>query len=122
MRSDKIALITGASRGIGLEVAKQLAERNFHVFLTARQVDAAMKAATMLRQNGLEVDFTELDVANQESIKRATVEIAARVDHLDVLVNNAAIYPDEGTSSLAVDPSLVNEASRPKTIAKLKRD
>jgi len=62
-RDRKIALVTGAYRGIGLEVARQLAEKGFHVFLTARHVDAGKKAASTLRQNSFKVDFVELDVA-----------------------------------------------------------
>jgi NAD(P)-dependent dehydrogenase (short-subunit alcohol dehydrogenase family) len=60
------------------------------------------------------VEFVELDVASQESIKKAAVEISSRVDHLDVLVNDAAIYSDEGISALKVDPASVIHAKTPQ--------
>lgn len=109
MQTKKTALITGANRGIGFEVAKQLAEKGFQAFLTARRVDAGRKATSTLREKGLDVEFIELDVASQESIRKAAIQLAAIVDHLDVLVNNAAICPDEGISPLDVDPALVME-------------
>lgn len=88
-----IALVTGANRGIGFEVCRQLAERGFTVLLAARDFTKAQAAAAKLRDAGSVEPFV-LDVADGRSIKAAAVEIAHRYDHLDVLVNNAGINYD----------------------------
>jgi len=107
MPAQKTALVTGANRGIGLEVARQLAEQGFHVFLTARNRDSGSKAATTLQKQGGKVSFVELDVANTESIKRAAKEVADATDHLDVLVNNAGVLEDSDGDVLQTDPERV---------------
>jgi len=107
MPAQKTALVTGANRGIGLEVARQLAEKGFHVFLTARNPDSGSKAATTLQKQGGKVSFVELDVANTESIKRAAKEVADVTDHLDVLVNNAGVLEDSDGDVLQTDPERV---------------
>jgi NAD(P)-dependent dehydrogenase (short-subunit alcohol dehydrogenase family) len=98
MKTPKTALITGANRGIGFEVARQLAEKAFHVFLAARHREAGEKAVAALQKDGVKVCFVALDVGDPNSIKRATQEVGVTVDHLDVLVNNAAILEDEHLS------------------------
>src|SRR5579872_1572935 len=95
MPNEKNALVTGANKGIGLEISRQLAEKGFHVFLTARKPDAGLKAAAKLQKQG-KATFIELDVTEPDSVKRAARELAAAVDHLDVLINNAAILEDDG--------------------------
>ncbi len=91
--SGRIALVTGANRGIGLEVCRQLAERNFIVLLTSRDGAKAKTAAEKLSAAG-RVEPVALDVADPESIKKAAQEVASRYQHLDVLVNNAGINYD----------------------------
>jgi NAD(P)-dependent dehydrogenase (short-subunit alcohol dehydrogenase family) len=91
--SARVALVTGANRGIGLEVCRQLAERDFVVLLTARDAVKATSAAKKLGQAG-RVEPLALDVANAASIKKAAVEVASRYGYLDVLVNNAGINYD----------------------------
>jgi NAD(P)-dependent dehydrogenase (short-subunit alcohol dehydrogenase family) len=101
-----VALITGASRGLGLETARQLAERGMRVVLSARDPDAAARAALNLGAVG---DVTALDVgldvASAESIGRAREDFAHRWDRLDVLVNNAAAYVawDESVTGADLD-------------------
>jgi NAD(P)-dependent dehydrogenase (short-subunit alcohol dehydrogenase family) len=107
MNTSKTALITGANRGIGFEVARQLAEKGFHVFLTARRREAGEKAAAALQKDGAKASFVELDVSDPESLARAAQEVAATVDHLDVLVNNAAILEDEHLSVLEISAELM---------------
>ena len=89
----KIALVTGANRGIGFEVCRQLAEKDFVVLLTARDEAKAQAAAKKLAKAGT-VEPLALDVADRTSIKNAAAELATRYDHLDVLVNNAGINYD----------------------------
>jgi NAD(P)-dependent dehydrogenase (short-subunit alcohol dehydrogenase family) len=92
-RSVRVALVTGANRGIGLEVCRQLAERDFVVLLTARDAGKANSAAKKLGKVG-RVEPLVLDVANASSIKKAAAEAASRYSYLDVLVNNAGINYD----------------------------
>jgi NAD(P)-dependent dehydrogenase (short-subunit alcohol dehydrogenase family) len=89
----RIALVTGANRGIGFEVCRQLAQLGFTVVLTARDAEKARAAAAKLNTTGT-VEPAALDVADSRSIERAAAEIARRYDHLDVLINNAGINYD----------------------------
>lgn len=115
----KTALVTGANKGIGLEVARQLAEKSFHVFLTARHPELGNRAAAELAQNGASVSFVELDVAKPESIQRAAQEVAAQADHLDVLVNNAAILEDESLAVLNISADIMQRTLQTNTIGPL---
>src|SRR5437763_67128 len=92
-RRQLIGLVTGANRGIGLEVCRQLAERNFVVLLTARDAAKAKSAAGKLAKLGA-VEHLGMDVANAPSIDKAAAQVASRYDHLDVLINNAGINYD----------------------------
>src|SRR3954454_8711228 len=99
-RMGKTVLITGANRGIGYETARQLSAQGFQVFIGARKPEAAEKAAATIRKEGHQAEPLTLDVADTASIQAAAAELARKTDHLDVLINNAGIYPDEGTSIL----------------------
>ncbi len=92
-KSLRIALVTGGSRGIGFEVCRQLATRCFTVLLTARDAAKAQAAARKLDQAGI-VEPLVLDVADLRSIEEAAAEVKRRYDHLDVLINSAAINYD----------------------------
>ena len=89
----RIALVTGANRGIGFEVCRQLASEGFVVVLTARSDVNARTAAGKLAKAG-RVEPLSLDVADPSSIKKAAAEVASRYEYLDVLVNNAGINYD----------------------------
>src|SRR5690606_19512756 len=91
----KIALVTGGTRGIGLETARQLAQAGVHVLLAGRDGARAVQAALRLQAEGLSVDAVELDVEDAGSIDRAVVEVERRHDRLDILVNNAGILLDD---------------------------
>jgi NAD(P)-dependent dehydrogenase (short-subunit alcohol dehydrogenase family) len=93
MAENRIALVTGGNRGIGLEVCRQLAERDFVVLLTARDAAKANSAAKELTKVG-RVEPLALDVADPQSIKKAAAEVANRYGCLEVLVNNAGINYD----------------------------
>jgi len=92
-RSERVALVTGANRGIGFEVCRQLATRSFVVLLTARDAKKTERAANRLASIG-QVEPLALDVADPASIDRAANEVASRYGCLDVLVNNAGINYD----------------------------
>lgn len=91
--NERIALVTGANRGIGFEVCRQLAEQGFTVVLTSRDSDKARAAAARIKRVG-RVEPGVLDVADARSIKKSAAEISKRHDHLDVLINNAGINYD----------------------------
>ncbi len=89
----QIALVTGANRGIGFEVCRQLARQGFVVLLTARDAAKARMAARKLGKVGT-VKSLLLDVADARSIEKAVAEVSNRYGHLDILINNAGINYD----------------------------
>jgi len=95
-----IALVTGATRGLGLATSRALAQVGACVLLTGRTWAAAEQAADSLRRDGLDVQALELDVTSTTSIQAAAQQIAQRYGRVDVLVNNAGILP-EATDSTA---------------------
>jgi NAD(P)-dependent dehydrogenase (short-subunit alcohol dehydrogenase family) len=115
----KIALITGANKGIGFEVARQLGERGFHVFLTARNSERGKAAAAKLAKAGAGVTFLSLDVADAHSVKALATALAKKVDHLDVLVNNAAILENDDVSVLDVTSGEVERTWRTNALGPL---
>ena len=88
----KIALITGANKGIGYETARQLAASGMTVLLGSRDLGRGEIAAIALRSEGLDATAVQLDVTDDASIATSAVAVGERFDHLDVLVNNAGIY------------------------------
>jgi NAD(P)-dependent dehydrogenase (short-subunit alcohol dehydrogenase family) len=113
----RIALITGANKGIGFEVARQLAGHGFQVVLGARRRDAGRQAVAEFA--GGQAQLLEIDIANPASITRAAKQLAARVDHLDVLVNNAGILEDGKATAPDVDADVVRRTFETNTLGPL---
>lgn len=90
----RVAVVTGANRGIGLEVCRQLAQQKIHVVLTARSDEAAHAAAQALQGDGLSVEPYPLDVTRAETILALSAHLTAEHGGLDILVNNAGIAMD----------------------------
>jgi NAD(P)-dependent dehydrogenase (short-subunit alcohol dehydrogenase family) len=101
-QSEKIALVTGGNRGIGREITRQLLLRGFRVFVGARDAAGGERAIAQMATPRGRALFLSLDVSDSASIRAAAREFAGRADHLDVLVNNAGIYPDQGVDILNV--------------------
>jgi NAD(P)-dependent dehydrogenase (short-subunit alcohol dehydrogenase family) len=101
-QSRPIALVTGANKGIGLEVARRLAEAGLTVLMGARDARLGNAAATTLRASDLDTRYIEVDVLRRETNEAAAATIASDYGRLDVLVNNAGINdPADGPPSRA---------------------
>src|SRR5205085_12047996 len=96
-----VALVTGSNRGIGREVARQLAAREYRVIVTSRRADQAAKAAAKI---GSQAVAHALDTADPQSIDAVARFVEKEIGSLDVLVNNAAILLDEGKNIADVEP------------------
>ncbi|MFL5822669.1 MAG: SDR family NAD(P)-dependent oxidoreductase [Solirubrobacteraceae bacterium] len=88
---DRAALVTGASRGIGLALAEALGEAGFGLTLAARKPDSLEQTAQQLREKGLEVEFVAANMADEEGIREVVNLHRERYGRLDVLVNNAGV-------------------------------
>jgi NAD(P)-dependent dehydrogenase (short-subunit alcohol dehydrogenase family) len=107
---NKIALVTGANRGLGFETCRQLAQLGLTVILSARDLAKGQTAAKILIGKGLDVIFYQLDVSDQINISRITHQIEQEFGQLDVLVNNAAILYDTWQNAVDADLDVVNKA------------
>lgn len=100
MSDRRVALVTGSNRGIGYEVVSQLVDRGLEVILTSRKEEDGEAAVARLERSGRYVHQTTLDVTSPESVARVREWVMTTFGRLDVLVNNAAVYLDEGMSIL----------------------
>lgn len=91
MTGIKTALITGANKGIGREVARQLGKLGHSVWLGCRDEGRGRKAAEELRAEGIDANFVQLDINDEQSVRAAVAQVEIAVSHLDVLVNNVGI-------------------------------
>jgi len=130
IREKRIAFVTGANKGIGFEVVRQLAREGFRVFLGARNEKAGEKAAEKLDSEakqealaeggtGVGVTFVKIDVSEPESIRRAAEEFSRRSDRLDALVNNAGILLDDDKDILTITPDIFETTLRTNTLGAL---
>jgi NAD(P)-dependent dehydrogenase (short-subunit alcohol dehydrogenase family) len=127
----KTALITGANKGIGYEVARQLAAKGFYVFVGARNSKAGRKAAEEIAkkcharsatalQAGGNATFLEIDVADNDSVIKAVREFSNNEAHLDVLVNNAGIVADGDEAILEINDELFRKTLETNTLGALR--
>ena len=114
--SERVALVTGANRGIGLGVVRLLAARGFTTILGSRDRAKGEDVARPLAEGGLRVIPRQLDVTDQESIDRLKTWIEEQFGRLDALVNNAAIIYDSWQRAAEADLNTVREAFETNTL------
>lgn len=114
MAETRVALVTGANRGIGLEVARGLARQGFLTVIGARDLSKGQAAADAMKSEGLEVAVVQLDISDPASVKRAVAEASGLLERIDVLINNAGVYLDKpseiGKTGLSVPLELVSQS------------
>ena len=125
-RRQRIALVTGANKGIGFETVRQLRRENFDVFLGARDEKAGRAAAEKLNKEdsdkgytGFAVTFLKIDIADPKSIKSAAEEFGKQSDRLDALVNNAGILLDDDKEILSATSKIFETTLRTNSLGAL---
>lgn len=114
-----VALVTGAGKGIGLEMCKQLIRRGFRVFACPRR-SGSEGLASLLAAHSDALTIVPMDVADAISVAGAVKKISDATDRLDVLINNGAIYPEAGDTLEGLDLEGVVEGLRVNTIGPLR--
>src|SRR5215210_3647363 len=96
----QLILITGANRGIGLALTKELLSKKHHVIATARDPDGSKDLQELRAVHGAAISVVQLDVTSDDSVARTVEAVRASFGKLDVLVNNAGLFPEEGNEKL----------------------
>jgi NAD(P)-dependent dehydrogenase (short-subunit alcohol dehydrogenase family) len=117
MSEQKTALVTGGNKGIGYEIVRQLLAAGLRVFLAARNSAAGKKAASNLDGD---VQFLQMDVTDDRSIELAAKAYGEMSDSLDILINNAAIYPDQNLDILTISREQLVETFHTNTFGPVK--
>lgn len=115
---NKYALVTGGNKGIGFAICQGLLKAGFEVILAARSLDKAKQAIEQLQS--AQVHPLVLDVADDDSIHHAVEEVRRDFNQIDVLINNAGIYPDEGVNILTIDRDLLDQAMQTNTFGPIR--
>jgi NAD(P)-dependent dehydrogenase (short-subunit alcohol dehydrogenase family) len=104
MSTQKVALISGANKGIGLETARQLGKQGITVFVGARDLAKGEAAAEQLKKEGIDARAVKFDVVNPAEVKAAADKIGKEFGKLDILINNAGVMfePIGGNNSTTV--------------------
>ena len=127
-RAQKVALVTGANKGIGFEVARQLMHERFRVFVGARDEKAGSAAAEKLNQESRKAGkeevhgsamFLKIDISDADSIRSAAEHFGKVSDRLDALVNNAGIALDDDKDILTTTPMVFETTLRTNTLGAL---
>ena len=107
--SEKVAIVTGANRGIGFETCRQLSQQGIQTILTSRDESKGQAAVRNLREEGGEITYHQLDVSDLGSISRLKSFVGENFDQLDILVNNAGVFLDRGTSVFDLPLEILQE-------------
>jgi NAD(P)-dependent dehydrogenase (short-subunit alcohol dehydrogenase family) len=109
-KSERVVVVTGANRGIGREIARQLSQKEgLRVIGTARTDEKAREARESLATEGATVEFLVLDAADGKSVRKFAQKLEKDFDRLDILINNAGVYIDNNASPLEVNMVTVRE-------------
>lgn len=92
--SQKVAIVTGANRGLGLETCRQLGAQGLQVILASRDAEKGQAAAAQLTAQGMAVEYQPLDVTHEDSIQQLKNTVLERHGRVDIVVNNAGIFAD----------------------------
>lgn len=119
----KTALVTGGNKGIGFAICNGLLDAGFDVILAARShsisegdsLDNAKAAAEQLQPTRSQIHTVEMDISDDNSIRRAVDRVSQTISQLDVLVNNAGIYPDQGVDILTISRDLLHQTLNTNT-------
>ena len=104
----RTALVTGANRGIGYEVCRQLGRLGLHVILTGRDAQPAKEAAQQLAREGISTQPEAMDVSSRTSVEKCAARLSRSKVHVDVLVNNAGTFPPG--KLLGMDDQVIRDA------------
>jgi NAD(P)-dependent dehydrogenase (short-subunit alcohol dehydrogenase family) len=119
MDNKKVILVTGSNKGIGLEIVRQLAGKGYTVILTSRNDAKGTAAVTQLKNHNLSVDYVQMEITSEESIREAFNKVKASFGKLDVLINNAAVLLKEDQSLLKDDLSMLKQTIDSNAYAQL---
>ena len=120
MAETRVALITGANRGIGFEIARQLARLGIIAVIGSRDLAKGQQAAEGFKSEGLDAPVVQLDVDDPLSIAKGVAEANSFFGRIDILVNNAGILTDKAKLVLEIDPAEVEALFRSNTIGPLR--
>jgi NAD(P)-dependent dehydrogenase (short-subunit alcohol dehydrogenase family) len=115
----KVMLVTGANKGIGFEIVRQLSKLGHEVILTARDEKKGIDAVAKLKSENLSVHFIQLDITKEESIASAVIQVKKQFGSIDVLINNAAILEKEDKSLLNTEWSVIQKTIETDALAQL---
>jgi NAD(P)-dependent dehydrogenase (short-subunit alcohol dehydrogenase family) len=105
----KVAIVTGANRGIGFETCRQLCQLGIVTILTSRDESKGRSAVSLLRKVDSDLLFHQLDVADKDSIVRLRKFVSDKFNRCDILVNNAGVFLDRGVSILNLEEEILKE-------------
>jgi NAD(P)-dependent dehydrogenase (short-subunit alcohol dehydrogenase family) len=117
---NKIAIVTGSNRGIGLQIVKDLLHKGYDVIMTARNEAKGKAVYEELRKNNSNLHFAVLDVASEESMSAFAQHVNNKFDRADVLINNAGIFMDQKYGGLDVPSEIVLQTFTTNTLGPLK--
>lgn len=109
LHQERVALVTGANRGLGFEISRQLAQQGVRVVMGIRDATKGQVAANQLLQAGLNVEFQRLDVTDTESIEAIYDYLDDTYGKLDILINNAGVCLDSGQQSSEVSLDTIRQ-------------